>query len=133
MNKKVIVIFLLFLGTLTGAWIWLLLGAQDGQLPTSAVLPANFAEEYPVLNQSQDRSIASNSRFEIQYLPEFDSFLISVLAAPFESTRITAEKVFLQQLALSQEQACKLQVVVATPYFANPAEAGTDYPLSFCK
>ena len=57
---------------------------------------------------------------------------LSLLQELAEVERLEAEKAFLRQLNLTEAEACQLKVVITTPMFANPAESGINYPLSFC-
>ncbi len=114
--------------------------------PTPAVTPSgdtvtissvpvnNFYQSTTPFNPQGDRVIADvDNAYKITYLAQFQQFLISINGSPFATYRQQAEGAFLQKMNISQTDACKLNVVIRTPSFANPNEAGQDYPLSFCK
>jgi hypothetical protein len=84
------------------------------------------------VDTENDRIIAENDNFTILYMPQWNNFLISITASPFNTNRQLAEQDFLDKLQLSKDQACKLAVTVSSPYFANPEVAGQIFPLSFC-
>src|SRR4030042_1347158 len=70
---------------------------------------------------------------KIAYIPVDKSFLISILDNPFEDVKKEAEKAFLQKLGITQEDACLMNVNIATNIRINPSYAGKNYKLSFCE
>lgn len=93
----------------------------------------NFFEKVGIPESASYIIIEKNSDYKIAYLNNFNSFLISITNSPFESQRILAEEKFLDELGISETDACKLEVQVTTPRFANPDHAGIIYGLSFCE
>ena len=85
------------------------------------------------INDVGDVVFSETDSSQLVYHPKDNFFLISILDSPFESARLAAEQQFLQSLEISESEACKLNVSVTTPRFANPEEAGRNYKLSFCK
>jgi len=80
-----------------------------------------------------DAVIKTNDhKYQIVYLKNTDSILISILGSPFEATRQEAEQDLLTTLDISKADACRLSVTINTTISANPDEAGVDYSLSFC-
>ena len=77
-------------------------------------------------------SVARTGDYHIFYIPPDELFVISITSYPFDEHRPLAENVLLDTLAISQEEACTLNVDVTTPMFANPDKAGEVYVLSFC-
>lgn len=113
--------------------------------PTAAVTPSgdtvtissvpvnNFYQTTTPFDAQGDRTIADvDNAYRIVYLAQYQQFLITINGSPFTTFRQQAENAFLQKMNLSQTDACKLDVVIRTPSFANPNEAGQDYRLSFC-
>lgn len=92
----------------------------------------NFLETSRTIEETGEVFIAEKPEYAIVYHKSNGSFLISILSAPFETIRQNAEEDFLQILGIDKTSACKLDVVVGTPYFANPDNSGIIYPLSFC-
>lgn len=84
----------------------------------------NRQQEYTVYDEGAD--------YEIIYINQNDQYLISISGSPFEEKRKLAEQNFLKTFKINKEEACKLNVVITTPTFANPKEAGINYKLSFC-
>lgn len=85
------------------------------------------------VDTQNDRIIVQNDSYVALYQPKFNDFLISITSTPFTQLRQLAEQDFLDKLQLTKDQACKLDVKITTPYFANPDIAGEIFPLSFCQ
>jgi cytoskeletal protein RodZ len=88
------------------------------------------AEKVPATN---DYIVEETKDFAIDYYDEDKGFLIVILGSPFEEKKRDAEKTFLENLDITEEEACKLKVEITTPMYANPDEAGGVYSLSFCE
>jgi hypothetical protein len=73
-----------------------------------------------------------DNSYQIFSYPDRDEYWILIMASPFSKYRSLAETQFLKQTGLSKDKACKLNIKVTTPYYVNPNESGTNYPLSFC-
>jgi hypothetical protein len=99
----------------------------------SGVEVKNFVNDGKILNQYGDIEISNTANYQITYhLPE-NKFLISVAGSPFFSNASLAENELLRILEIDEESACRLDVSITTPRFANPDEAGGVYGLSFCQ
>lgn len=98
----------------------------------SGVEVYNFYKTAKTINLQKDMLIIENDKFQIVYLPKFGKFLLSISSSPFPAVRREAEEEFLKVLKVDKKDACRLNVSVNTPYFANPDFAGKDFPLSFC-
>lgn len=86
--------------------------------------------------QASDKEIVTVKKTEnytIIYHTKTSLFLISILSSPFREQRALAELEFIEKLGIEKEDACKLNVSITTPRFANEAEAGKNYKLSFCE
>jgi len=111
-----------------------IINPNDSSITISGVQMNNFTKTSTQMNQEGDLSIANVSNsYQIVYLAHFQEFLITINGSPFEAQRQAAEAAFLQSLGISQTDACKLPVSITTPRYANPDQAGTQYPLSFCQ
>lgn len=88
----------------------------------------------PIISTDEVRAhlLAQEEEYQILYQEAYDSFLISVNAAPFAQVREKAEKAFLKLIEAPESAACKLKVEVVSPHFANPEVAGQKFPLNFC-
>lgn len=94
---------------------------KDNSLPDSA-------ENVPVFI-----TISQTPDYHLFYIPADELFAISITSYPFDEHLSVAEKMFLNTLAINETDACKLNVDITTPTFANPDKAGDTYPLSFCE
>lgn len=85
-----------------------------------------------VINDKGDILVTESKDFKILYFPKTNQFLVSILSSPFEKARLSAEEEFLKTLSIDKKLACELNVLITTPVFINPNEAGKEYRLSFC-
>lgn len=74
----------------------------------------------------------NNPGFQITFLAKGPSFLISIIAEPVNTNRQTAERMLLQELDISQQDACKFEVNLAVSHEVRLDLAGQDFGLSFC-
>lgn len=93
----------------------------------------NFYNKNPQINQREDVTFVDTSKFQILYFSQENEFLISIMDSPFETVRLEAERQFLKELGINEENACGLKVTISTPGFVNPEESGRNYKLSFCQ
>jgi hypothetical protein len=77
--------------------------------------------------------ILQDANLHIAFISGGDYFIISIDAHGFLEWRPKAEQAFLTVLGISKEDACRLQLRMITPRWANPDYADNDYPLSFCE
>ena len=99
--------------------------------------PGPIPVSTPIISQAiNDQQIIiyrpSLTSYSISYFPQTEEYLISITGAPFSKYLEEAEAAFLESMEITIEAACKLNVTVSTPFFANPAQSGKLYPLSFC-
>ncbi|TAK95555.1 hypothetical protein EPO05_03825 [Patescibacteria group bacterium] len=82
----------------------------------------------------QDVVVKKTNRYEILYYAyQEESFLISITdGVDPQGARAVAEKDFLTTLGVNEADACKLNVSLTVPRYANQELAGVDYGLSFC-
>ena len=76
--------------------------------------------------------IAQNGNYSIVYFSVDQSFLITILAEPFNQNRTLAEQELLKHLGIAELDACKLTVSLGVPANVSEALAGKNYGLSFC-
>lgn len=98
----------------------------------SGVTVKNFFKTAEEITSYGDVVIVNKPEYRILYQANFNQFLVNILSSPFEGVKAQAEKEFLRILDVTAPQACSLNVILATPRFANPDEAGKEYGLSFC-
>ena len=106
---------------------------QDDKIITSEVEMNNFYKTSPRIDITGDALVTSNSNNLTGFYIKGELFLVSVKESPFVEARVKAEQEFIEKLGITEEDACKLNVVVNTPAYANPKEAGKNHPLSFCE
>lgn len=130
-KKKIIVslvtlLFLLFI-------LFLNLQSKISNLkspPTLLVVPT--PDPYTV-NDTKKIYVVDDAPYSITANKDSSYYKILITKAPFQKYRLEAEQKFLEQMNLTTQQACKLDVEITTPRFANPQEAGQIYKLSFCQ
>lgn len=148
--KKILILFLL---ACIVVFVWMILGMISNKNLRPTVPVVATPTPYPVsakritvsgvemndffaspkrIDSKGDVAFEETQDYQLVYIKPFNYFIVSVLGSPFEEARSKAEIAFLNSLGVSKEDACKLDVVVNTPSFANPDFAGKDYPLSFC-
>ena len=102
------------------------------KITASGKIMDNFFKK-SIVNKRGDALITNTKDYQITYFSKEDQFLISILSSPFETNRKQAERQFLTDLNIDEKSACNINVIINTPNYANPNEAGTNYTLSFCK
>ena len=103
------------------------------KIEISGVNVADFINESGSGEQPSFFTIARTADYHFFYIPDQELFYISITSYPFDDFRTQAEQQLLHSLGITQEKACMLNVDIATPMFANPAQAGHVYGLSFCE
>jgi len=139
MRKKIVVLIILV--TITAfSMAGFLLQKKDSQ-KISVKTKTGEAIKTKDFTQSSNRTLPGGGEefspfpeaFNFLYRTETDSFLISIFSSPFDEVRFEAERAFTKSLGISQTEACKLEVSVTTPHFANPEHSGEIFGLSFCE
>ena len=106
---------------------------QTDEVEIQEVTMNNFLKESAHSPKLNLVVLEETNNHTIEYYSKWDYFLISIDNSPFFQKRILAEKAFLNKLEINKEEACRLDVRVATPRHINPEEAGKEYGLSFCE
>ena len=99
----------------------------------SGVIVNNFFPKATKVNEYGDYYLVKKDGYNILYEFQFNQFLISILDSPFRELKKTAENDLISVLGINKQDACKLNVVISTPLFANSEEAGKNYKMSFCE
>lgn len=115
---------------LLGVVIWLILDLRNPQPegPSSGIVRSSPT----VINPQGDTSLVDTDRFQINFIPRYNQYQVSVLASPFEAVRREAEDALADYLQAPPEQLCQLNIAISTPAFVNPEQSGKIYPLSIC-
>lgn len=128
---------------LAGLWWWLwpnstVPGQGEQQRPVSGegVLVNDpvmvGVERAPGVYEISGNEIGIDVPFTIVYFRGYDFYQISLEQEPIGETRRAAEDRLLQQLGISTEEACRLDISVRTRLEVNYVYAGTELGLSFC-
>jgi len=84
------------------------------------------------VNPQSDILLKDSPGYQIFYIINSDSFLISILNSDFFGTRITAENDLWNLLGISHTTLCGLNVEITTPRYVNASLAGQVYSISTC-
>lgn len=107
---------------------------QGDKIEISNIDVTNFYPDAERIDNSRNVYIVDDrERYQIMYKEQFNQFFIGILSSPFEELRLEAEQALIQELDITEEDACFLNVVITTPAFANEDYAGKSYDLSFCE
>ena len=83
-----------------------------------------WQEEYAIFKQS--------AAYDLLYDTEDSSFVVSIKSGVLSQVRPLAEQAFLDTLGISQNDACKLVVIVGVDPLVDPSLANRALSLSFC-
>ncbi len=106
--------------------------AKKDTITISGVQVKDFTKGIENANEKSYITLSKNDDYHIFYIPSQTLFYISVLNSPFDKYKLEAEKKFLEDLEINQNEACKLNVDMTTPNAVNPDHAGQIYHLSYC-
>ncbi len=102
--------------------------------PEGVVTVKNFYQSAVLVTASGSQAlVARTPGYDISYYQPDNSFAISISQKPVMTARAQAEAALLEQLGISQADACKLKVTVGVPISVDPQYAGMDLGLSFCR
>ena len=99
---------------------------------TQGSLQVNDYTQHPVETTNDAIVIEENNDYKIVSYKLDSSFLINLLSKPVKNARARAERAFVSNLNITQQQACTLNVSVKTPFSVDPAYAGLELGMSFC-
>ncbi|HVY67601.1 MAG TPA: hypothetical protein VHA30_01745 [Patescibacteria group bacterium] len=88
--------------------------------------------DHPIASTDDVYVLAQADSYEVVNLKIDNSFLITLLAEPLNQSRQAAETALLNQLKISQADACKLNVSVTVPQSIDTTYSGQELGLSFC-
>ncbi len=93
---------------------------------------ANNVNQSAAYKYAGGATLESAVGYAISYDSASQSFNIAITKAPISQYRTAAEAKFLQDLGITQQDACKLNVQLGVTYDANPSLIGQNFGLSFC-
>ncbi len=110
--------------------------AQTGQRMINTekgFIPMNDVTVDPVVVYDGDVYVVSETAmYSILYYAQDDFFMVNLLdASDYENARRQAELVFLQELGVTQKEACTMSVDLVIPPYIDFEYVGS-YGLSFC-
>jgi len=128
-NKKYLISGFIGLLVIVGGVIFIFpfLRQDEGAQMRDAIV-----EQAITVSSRGDALIAAEESFQISYLKETNQFLILIKNGPFAEIRQQAEVKFLELVGNDPDTACKLNVVIRAPFFADKQLIGQEFPLSFC-
>ncbi len=145
-NKKIILLLVPVI-LIIGALIYVLIAKKSGHKETAPPTPEEKISvptnqgsvaipditKNPIENLSDGGvTFKLSDDFSIEYYAKDNSFIITLLNNDVEKAQKEAEQEFLQSLGVSQDDACKLNVIIGVPFSVNENFAGGVYKLSFC-
>lgn len=102
-------------------------------LPSAVSDPMNKGYYYLSGYDSINGSLEKNkSAFIIMYIDSTKYFNVVLMREPLRDARFHAEQYLMQQLDISEAQACSLSYTVSTPNFVSMQYSGADLRFSFC-
>src|SRR3972149_4984703 len=93
---------------------------EKERIEISGVKVADFFNKTNEDNTSSYYTIDKTPDYHIFYISSDELFFISITSYPFDEHRSVAELKLLEILAISKDAACKLNVDITTPAYANP-------------
>jgi hypothetical protein len=90
--------------------------------------------EYQIPNTTPPVILYSppDKTYQLVFVPQHNQYVISILKTPFEDVRKQVEPDILNQLRVSSADACKLNVMISSPYFVTGTKTPTYTKFSFC-
>ena len=98
----------------------------------SGVKVKSFYSRTDTIDINKDEYLVRKNEYLIYYIPKQNIFFIHILGSPFPTLRQQAEKELLSILQITKEDACKLNVKIATYSDKNLEYANKYYLFSFC-
>jgi len=105
---------------------------EKKRIEISGVKVVDFIDKTNEDNSSSYYTIDKTPDYHIFYISTDELFFISITSYPFDEHRVVAEQKLIEALAISKDDACKLNVDITTPTYSNPDKAGEVFKLSFC-
>ena len=135
MNKKTIVITLLLITPIVTIYLGI-----DSLIRKRAIPPIlegtktikekilrnaesiDSSSDILLVAKSEEQGLYGNPKFEIQYQPQFDLFLITLLDKPLEEIREKAEQALLEKSGGEINKLCQLPVLISSPHYVREDE-----------
>lgn len=105
---------------------------DNNQVVISDVTVNNFYNNE--LNRSGGNVIFyEQNNIQVAYIYDINTFTITLSGTPFDQLKTQAESIFLSQLSINEQDACKLNVAIQASPFVYPERTDQTYRLSFCE
>lgn len=101
------------------------------KIEISGIKTNDFISRPTDLNRDGDVLFLKTSNYEAVYLKKYNQFLLNISSSSVEIIN-QAEEEFLKKLGISKKDACRLDVIVNSPYVPNPNLSMPRKTLSFC-
>lgn len=102
------------------------------KIDTDGVKTNDFLKNPIKKNSDGDVLFIEKPQYQISYLIQFSQFNISISTSS-PQVRNQAEEEFMKKLGINKIDACRLNVVVNSPYVPNPYLSVPPKYLSFCR
>jgi hypothetical protein len=92
----------------------------------------NFADIGSGVYISDERQLGKEAGFSMSYFSEDGSIAIDISRQPLATYREKASRYLLQELGITEAEACELNVYVGVTYETDKVLTGKNLGLSFC-
>ena len=106
---------------------------EKERIEISGVKVADFINQIGQGKSPSYYTLTQTPNYHIFYIQADELFFISITSYPFDEHRPVAEQKLLEVLEIGEDDACKLNVDITTPAYANPDKTGEVYELSWCE
>jgi hypothetical protein len=107
-------------------------GPSDGISVRNPAQSTNFTDIGSGVYTSDERQLGKEAGFSMSYFSEDGSIAIDISSQPLASYREKASRYLLQELGITEAEACELNVYVGVSYDVDQKLSGTNLGLSFC-
>lgn len=101
----------------------------DALVQSSVQITPDF---YRIAEYPKGASLSSEVDYSIDYSKQSNTFIVALYKYPLLDTRMRASMAFLEELQVSQEEACRMNVKVTVNSSVNVELAGDNLGFSFC-
>lgn len=105
---------------------------QQGDIILDGIAVNDFRETASRITEEGDVILSETPNHQIIFYQSTQEFSLVVKGDNFDTSRDEAEQIFLSQLGLDEENACRIYAQVYIPSTAQNEYAGQVLPLSFC-
>jgi|GEM_PF-2040107 len=85
-----------------------------------------------IMNKDNDAMLKDDPNYQIEYFPQGNGWLISIIDGEPKEVRLIAEQKLLEILGIPKEEACEFNIMLAVSKDISQNLAGPNYGLSWC-